>query len=180
MGLSTEAGQTQIEKRMQQRSGSKHGRRWKCLVGRNAERGGAIVEIALTLPVVMLIMTGIFSFSIALYQKLQLAEAVSNGGRVLAAERGQTDPCADVAAQIWATTQGLTKSNLKLTFVLNGTTVVNAKTGSGVTCSGDGGSPYMVSGNTAQVLASYSVGVGVYGMSYMTIPINAQVTEVVQ
>jgi hypothetical protein len=50
-------------------------------------QGGAPVEMAVSLPVVLLLMTGIFSFSTALYQKLQLAEAVSNAGRVLAAER---------------------------------------------------------------------------------------------
>ena len=57
---------------------------------RSREEGGALVEMAVTLPIVMVIMTGVFSFSIALYQKLQLAEAVSVGGRQLAVARGQT------------------------------------------------------------------------------------------
>lgn len=44
-----------------------------------SDRGSALVELAVALPIVMLIMTGIFSFSIALNQKLVLTEAISAG-----------------------------------------------------------------------------------------------------
>lgn len=57
--------------------------------------GGALVEMAVTLPLIMLIMTGIFSFSMALYQKLQLAETVAAAGRQLAVDRGDHDPLRD-------------------------------------------------------------------------------------
>jgi len=48
--------------------------------------------MAVTLPIVMAVMTGIFSFSIALYQKLQLAEAVSNAGHMLVTDGGDNGP----------------------------------------------------------------------------------------
>lgn len=137
--------------------------------------GSALVEMALTLPLMMLVMTGIFSFSIALYQKLELAEAVSNGGRVLAVDRGDTDPCSTVASAIYATTPSLTRANLTLNFVLNG-----VPTGS--SCAGSGGTPNanMVQGGTAQVSASYTCSIGVYGFNYPGCTLGTQITEVVQ
>jgi Flp pilus assembly protein TadG len=131
--------------------------------------------MALTLPLMMLVMTGIFSFSIALYQKLELAEAVSNGGRVLAVDRGDTDPCSTVASAIYATTPSLTRANLTLNFVLNG-----VPTGS--SCAGSGGTPNanMVQGGTAQVSASYTCSIGVYGFNYPGCTLGTQITEVVQ
>ncbi len=46
----------------------------RAFFGRDNE-GGALVEMAISLPILLLIMTGIFSFSVALYQKLQLARS---------------------------------------------------------------------------------------------------------
>ena len=54
--------------------------------------GGALVEMAVTLPLIMLIMTGIFSFSMALYQKLQLAEAVAAAGTTTGGGSGRPRP----------------------------------------------------------------------------------------
>jgi TadE-like protein len=137
--------------------------------------GSALVEMAVTLPLMMLIMTGIFSFSIALYQKLELAEAVSNGGRVLAVDRGDIDPCSTVASAIYATTPSLNKANLTLTFVLNGVST-------GPSCSGIGASPNsnMVQGGTAQVSASYTCSIGVYGLNYPGCTLGTQIAELVQ
>src|ERR1035437_9035566 len=64
--------------------------------------GGALVEVAVTLPIVLLIMTGIFSFSTASFQKMELAQAVGTGGRVLAVARGNTDPCKTSASAIYS------------------------------------------------------------------------------
>ena len=72
----------------------------------SSEHGGALVEIAVAMPILMVMLTGIFSFSIALYQKLQLSEAVSNGGRYLATARGQTDPCSLTTSAIYAAASG--------------------------------------------------------------------------
>ena len=135
--------------------------------------GGALVEIAVTLPMVLLLMTGIFSFSIALYQKLQLAEAISNGGRVLAVDRGDTNPCQTTTAAIYAAAPGLAQSNLTISYTLNGVPV-----GTGVTtCAG---TTNMVSGQPAQIVATYPIGVGVYGKSWGSFTLSTQITEVVQ
>jgi Flp pilus assembly protein TadG len=145
--------------------------------GRNND-GGALVEFAVTLPLVLLIMTGIFTFSIALWQKITLSEAMSVGGRLLAVDRGDTDPCKTVATSIYGAAPGLSQANLTLTFTLNG---VNY--GSGVTtCPGSSGgkNTNMVQGKTAMIQASYPVSLAVYGTQYSGISLGSQITEVIQ
>jgi Flp pilus assembly protein TadG len=148
-------------------------RRIRSLKDSKGEEGGALVEMAVTLPLIMLIMTGIFSFSIAIYQKLQLAEAVSNGGHYLAVDRGDTDPCLTVANAIYAAAPGLNQGSLSLTFTING----GASTGP--TCASSSAS--MVSGGTAQIQASYPCTLSVYGMNFASnCSLQTQITEVVQ
>jgi Flp pilus assembly protein TadG len=130
-----------------------------------------MVETALVLPVIFILMTGIFSFSIALHQKLELAHAVSSAARYLSVDRGDTDPCAATVSKIYAASPTLTQSSISTTFVLNGTTY-NGKTCSGTT--------NMVSGGTAQITATYPCTLSVYGMSLGSCTLNESVTEVVQ
>jgi Flp pilus assembly protein TadG len=140
--------------------------------------GGALVEMAVTLPIAMAVMTGIFSFSIVLYQKLQLCEAVSNAGHLLATDRGDTDPCGSATAAIYAAAPGLTQSKLTLAYTLNGTNY-----GSGVTtCPGPSGATNanMVANGTAEVQASYTCVLGVYGTNYTSCSVATQITENVQ
>jgi Flp pilus assembly protein TadG len=149
-------------------------RRW---LGSNSE-GNAIVEMAVTLPIVMALLTGISSFSIALYQKLQLCEAVSNAGHLLATDRGDTNPCSTATSAIYAAAPGLKQSNVSLTYTLNGNNY-----GSGVTtCAGSSGSANsnMVAGGTAQIQATYTCSIGVYGLRNLSCNIASSITEVVQ
>ena len=54
------------------------------------DRGQSLVEFAVCLPVLLLILTGIFTFGIALNNYLMMTNAVSIGARYLAISRGQT------------------------------------------------------------------------------------------
>jgi len=136
-------------------------------------QGGALVETAVSLPVVLLLMTGIFSFSVALHQKLLLAEAVGAGGRLLAVERGDTDPCKVATNTIYAAAPTLSRSNLKISYVLNGVAV-----GDGVTtCQG---TTNMVAGSPVQIIATYPTTVGIYGKNFGSFNLRTQITEVVQ
>lgn len=140
--------------------------------------GGALVEMAVTLPLVMGVMTGIFSFSIALYQKLQLAEAISNAGHVLATDRGDVDPCTTATNAIYAAAPGLAQSKITLTYIIG-----TDNYGSGVTsCPGTSGAANvnMTAGGNAEVQASYACTLGVYGMRYTSCNIASQITEVVE
>lgn len=126
-----------------------------------------------------MILTGIFWFSIALYQKLQLSEAISVGGRYIAVDRGDTDPCATTASKIYAAAPGLAQSNLTLSFTINGVP-------SGPSCPGSSGAANanMVSGANAQISATYPctlVFFKAYGTSPSTVcDLKAAVVEVVQ
>jgi Flp pilus assembly protein TadG len=145
--------------------------------GRNREEGSALVEMAVTLPLIMLIMTGVFSFSVALYQKLQLAEAVSNAGRYLAVDRGDHDPCATAVNAIYAAAPGLKSSSITITVTLNG-----VKNTSG-TCPGTGTATpnsNLAEGSNAMIQASFPTGVAVFGAKYATFNLASQITEVVQ
>lgn len=112
--------------------------------------GSAILEMAFGLPILFMVLTGVFWTSISLYQKLQLAEAVSVGGRFIAVDRGDDDPCASTATKIYASAPGLQQSSMTLTFNINGVST-------GASCPGSGGTanPNMVAGANAQITASY-------------------------
>lgn len=131
------------------------------------------------LPIFLMILIALFTFSIVIYQKFELAEAVSIGGRFLAVDRGDTDPCAATATKIYNAAPGLTQSKLTLTFTLNGVAT-------GATCPGASGAANanMISGDNAQILASYPCSYLVFpafGNSYSsTCVLQAQITEVVQ
>lgn len=155
------------------------------------EHGGALVETALVMPIMLAMLTGIFSFSVVLYQKLQLGEAVSNAGRVMALERGDTDPCATTASAIYASAPALAKSNLTLTFILGGTntsgTVTGGTTyggtkGTAPTCTaaGNGGAAALQSGWPAQIQATYPCSFFVYNTKLGACSVTTQVTEVIQ
>ena len=138
-------------------------------------KGSALVEMAVSFPIMLGVMTGIFSFSIALHQKLELAEAVSNGGRVLAVDRGDVDPCKTTAAAIYAAAPTLNPSGITLTFVLNGVS-------SGASCPGPSGAanPNLVTAGSAKVTASYTCSINVYGYSFPGCTLGTQITEAVQ
>lgn len=158
--------------------------RLRAFFGSGSE-GGALVEFAVTLPVVLLLITGIFTFSVALYQKLTLAEAVSTGGRFLAVARGDNDPCQETAAQIYNAVQpGLNTSNLTITLTLDGAgvtgtqyTISGGSTGAacaGTTAMGTQG------GGTATVYAQYTCSLAVYGYTFPGCSLGTQITEVIQ
>jgi Flp pilus assembly protein TadG len=140
----------------------------------SGDRGSAIVEMALAMPIMMFILTGVFTFSNALYEQLSLAEGISVGGRTLAVDRGDTDPCKTATAAIKAAAPSLNNSNLTLTYTLNG-----VLQGVGTT-SCTGGAVNLVASGSATIRATYSCNLGLFGHAFGTCTIKNQVTEVVQ
>jgi len=147
-------------------------------IHRSGERGSALVELAMALPILMLMLTGIFSFSVALYQKLQLAEALSNGGRVLAAARGEADPCSTATAAIYAAAPSLDQNSMKLSYTISG---VSYSTGT-TSCPGPSGAanPNMTAGGSAQIIATYPCNLNIYGLKFASCSIGTQITENIQ
>jgi Flp pilus assembly protein TadG len=155
------------------------------------EQGTAMVEMALAMPIMLAMLTSIFSFSIVLYQKLQLGEAVSNAGRVMALERGDTDPCATTASAIYAAAPALAKSSMTLTFTLGGTntggsvsggTAYGGTKGVAPTCTaaGNGGAAALQTGWPAQIQATYPCSFFVFNTKLGACSVTTQVTEVIQ
>jgi Flp pilus assembly protein TadG len=144
--------------------------------------GSSLVEMALTLPVVLIIMTGIFAFSIALNQRLQLTEAVSAGGRVLALDRGQdADPCTKVSNVIYAAAPGLAKANMTISFSLNGVSSPGTK-GATTACdaSGTNPNPNLILGDNAVITVTYPCTLIWYKSNFGACTLTSQITEQVQ
>lgn len=137
------------------------------------EEGGALVEVALTVPVLLAVMTGIITFGIAYSHQLTLTQAVGSAGQYLAQIRtSTTDPCADTFSALKNAAPGLNASNISMTLTMNGTT----KTGT--SCSGSQSS--LVQGSPASVYATYPCSLAVYGIKFTgSCSLAAKVTEYV-
>lgn len=148
------------------------------------EKGSAMVEFTLVLPVLLLVVTGIFSFGIVLNNYLELTDAVAVGAQQLAISRSNTtNPCADTAAIIYNAAPYLDSGKVGLTFVLDGTTYGPYTGAKATSCtsssSSQGAAANLVQGQTAQVIATYPCTLSVYG-HHFDCNLHAQITEMVQ
>jgi Flp pilus assembly protein TadG len=155
-------------------------------LGESSETGAAMVEMALVLPVLMLMVTGIFAFGTAFNNYVALTNAVDISGRLLAIDRlNTTDPCADVANAVRRAAPYLKPANLSFTIVLNTTTYGGTSGTSGTSCSSSsattGAAANLVQGQPVTVTVTYPCSFGVYGMNLVPgCTLTAQVTELEQ
>ncbi len=140
------------------------------------EDGQAILEFAVTLPILLLLVTGILTFGLALNNYVILNNATDTGARALAISRGQaTDPCATAVSAIYAAAPILKQSSYAFTFTLNGTKYT------GTSCNGSGAQSNMVQGQPAQVTVTYPCSLAVFGVNYAPgCSLQAQTTELIQ
>jgi Flp pilus assembly protein TadG len=88
--------------------------RAKGLIG---EQGTSLVELAVSLPIMLMLLTGAASFSLAFYFLQQLGNATTSGVQLVAADQGLvTDPCETAATAVEGGLPNWTTS--KLTFTL--------------------------------------------------------------
>jgi Flp pilus assembly protein TadG len=144
------------------------------------EDGQAMVEMALVLPILLLVVTGILTFGLAFNNYVLLTEATSVGARALAISRGATtDPCATASSAVIAAAPLLTPANLSFTFVLNGATYTGTSCSSG--SSTTGAAANLVQGANAIVTVTYPCSLAVYGANYAPhCSLQAQMTELIQ
>jgi Flp pilus assembly protein TadG len=144
------------------------------------QEGQAMVEMALVLPVLLLVVTGILTFGLAFNNYILLTEATSVGARTLAISRGETtDPCAAAAAAVYAAAPMLVPANLTFSFVLNGATYQGASCNSGSTTTGAAGN--LKQGSYARVTVDYPCSLAVYGANYApNCSLQSQISELVQ
>lgn len=157
--------------------------------------GQSLVEFALVLPVLLLVLMGIFQFGIALNQYLVLTNAVNAGARAAALSRtsgqyastpsGDQDPCKYAVTVIEAAAPNLNSGNLNFTITYTpGPT--NPNVSDGATTYKPSSSPssvcpkqVMATGDTVQVIAKYPVTPVIFGWSGSTLNLTAQSTELV-
>lgn len=89
---------------------------------RCGSKGGALVEFALVVPLMLTVITGMFSVVIALVNYEQLGNATNNAAEQLVTGRGMmTDPCASVVNTVVATMPSFTASKFTYTVVITDT-----------------------------------------------------------
>jgi Flp pilus assembly protein TadG len=147
---------------------------------KSSERGSSIVESALVLPLLLLILTGILAFGVALNNYLVLTNAVNVGTQQLSISRGiSTDPCKTAATAITGSAFYLVATNITLTFTIGaGTPYTN--NASLATCPGLAAS--MVQGASATIKGTYPCTLTLAGMSTLggATCLQAQTAEVIQ
>jgi Flp pilus assembly protein TadG len=156
------------------------------LFGAGSE-GGSLVEFALILPMMMLLITGMFSIGVGINNFMVLTNGVGSGARALALSRGQTvpalagtDPCAYAVQLIGNATPSLKQSALSYTIVWTPTTGTGGTYTATSTSSSVCSSVSMSSGDTVQVKASYPFTLILMGWRPTSLPMTVQATELVQ
>ena len=118
-----------------------------------ADEGQSLVEFALTLPLILLAVTGILVFGVAFNNFMMLTDATAIGARQLAISRGQTlDPCATLVSAVSSAAPMLKPANMTFNISLNGTRYTSTS------CSGSttyGAPANMVLGSTVIVTVTY-------------------------
>lgn len=155
---------------------------------RRGDGGQSLVEFALVAPVLLVVLTGIFSFGIILNQYEVLTNATSAGARAFALDRGVTnpplsasDPCAYAIQILEADAPNLNSSSLTftITYTNNSTSPAAVST---YTTSCAGLSPtltYMHTGDQVQVQVTYPVVPMVFKWATRSLTLSASATELV-
>ena len=147
------------------------------------EEGQNMVEFAFVAPLLLLAVTGVLWFGIALNDYEVMTNAASAGARAFALVRqmGQTDPCEYTVSVIQGSASTLKTANLGISWTYTPastgtpTTYTYSSTASSI-CSG----LTMKPGDTVQVTLTYSVNTVISGWKNNTLNLTAQTTELVQ
>jgi len=137
----------------------------------NNEDGQALIEFAFSVPLLLLLASGIAAFGIVLNNYEELTNATSTSAQTLSMSRGQTsDPCAATAQAFYAAAPTLHQGSLGFTIALNGVNV------GGTSCS----SATLVENQTAQVTVTYPCNFPlVYGLN-LSCTLRSQTAEAIQ
>jgi len=158
--------------------------------------GGALVETALVVPLMLTLITGMASFGIALNNYLLMSHAADVGARYLAINQGNfsngttTNPCAMAATQIQAAAVGIAASQISYSITLtptaSGTSTTYTSTngasgfGSGSSCATGGSANMGTGGGIVTVSISHPVTPFVVFWSNRSLTLQATTTEIIQ
>ena len=143
--------------------------------------GGSLVEFALVLPMMMILITGMFSLGLGLNNYMILTNGVSAAARALSLTRGQTsptlaatDPCAYAIQTAASTLPGINRSGI--TYTIAWTPVTGTGASYSTSCPGLA----MNAGDSVSVKAVYSTPLLVFGWKPTSLGATAQTAELVQ
>jgi len=146
------------------------------------ERGQAMVEFALTLPVMLTLLVAIIVLGIVFNNYLTLTNATTAGAQQLSISRGQSsDPCATTSSTVQAAAPNLTSGGLAYSIAFGtGNPVSYGTAFTGTTCTS--AAAQLVSGNTAKVTVTYPCSLLIYGFNYAPsgCTLSAQTAELIQ
>jgi Flp pilus assembly protein TadG len=139
----------------------------------HGDEGGALVEIALAVPALLGVFTGIVAFGLAYSNQVTLTQGVGAAGQYLTQIRtSTTDPCLDTFNALKSAAPSLTPASITYTVTLNGTT----PTMNGNSCPGS--QTLLVQGTPVMVYATYPCGLSILGAKFgSSCQIAAKVTE---
>ena len=156
------------------------GRRMRAFVCAG-ERGSALVEFALILPMLLMLTTGLLVFGVAMNNYMQLTHAVSVGARSVSlyghdagAPNNTADPCAVASTGVINAAPGLNPANITFSYAIGATPA------SSTSCTGAATS--LTSGSNVTVTATYPLNLSIYGkvFSQNNAVLSASATELVQ
>ena len=138
------------------------------------ERGQAILELALGLPLLLTLLIGSVEFGIAFNNELTLTYATDTAAQLLSISRGQTtDPCQTASQAVYAAAPYLNQSNLQFTIVMDGNSYTTPS------CSG--GQSNLVQSQSAKVTVSYPCNLQLFGFNPApNCALTAQTTVLIQ
>jgi len=147
---------------------------------RNHDEGGSLVEFAMVFPILMLIVTAIFTFGIAFNNYVTLTDAVRIAGRQMAISSGLTlDPCAVAATAVYHAAPLLSQSSLTFSYTINGVAYSGASCSS--TSQSTGAPSNLKSGNDVTVTVTYPCNLTIWGTNYApSCTLSSSTTEKVQ
>jgi Flp pilus assembly protein TadG len=138
------------------------------------EDGQAIVELAISLPLLLLLVTGIMQFGLMFNKAITLNDAVRSGARALSLAQGLGDPCDYAINQTVASAVNMNLSASQVTATLNSPDTC----GSGSYPSRTGGSE--TQGDQATVSATYPYTLTVFGLPLFNVNLNASASDAIE
>jgi hypothetical protein len=156
--------------------------------------GQALVELALAMPLLLLLLTAIFQFGMVFNDYEALTDAARTGARALAIEYGSTDPCDPAVTQTMTTANGvvnLPSGDVFPSFASStGGTTTKSYCGSvsSVPCatasysykSSCNSAGAELAGDEAIMTVKYSVPLSVFGFKITTIALSTQSSDAVE
>ncbi len=153
------------------------GKRARARLGASDQGGQALVEFALVVPLLLMVLTGIFITAIAFTNYIELTNAVAIGAKALAISRGDAaipNPCSNATGLIASAAPLLSPSNIAVTIVL--TPIGGTGTPYGSSCT----QANLSTGQLATVTALYPCNLLFYDFIGPNCKLEAQVTEFIQ